>query len=487
MAKIKTKQIGEVASGLALESTAISYTQTNSTDYQIASVAAPALLVADTTLQNLAVFENAVEDVVVAIEPPVVVDPPPTIVDPPVIVGPPITGVVLIGTDGEEMLVGTDGNDIIDGKAGIDILMGGAGNDILSSSGSSWLYGDSGKDTFNLTGGWHVIADWNSAEDTLNVSFGSRVSVVTHLSSNDFTLTTAQNISVENANNAGTIFLSGYYSNDRLTGSAGVDILYGDSGDDVLIGNAGNDNLDGGQGNDTLLGGAGDDYLNGGNGNDTLTGGAGSDTFSIKASDFADNLNGIDKIVDFVSGVDKIELRTEYYQPVLKGGISLNWNIKPNADELVQGAGAVAQDANDRFIFDTDTGALYFDSDGNGANEAVQFAILQGVTQLSVDDFLAGDNLFFGPVPVCSYPPATYVGAPNSALVDQAPPPSFQEYYDDTVAANPGVEIVGIEGFNWPWVQFGYKNKKAMLYSMAFFINKPLNLQRRHIIHDHCK
>ena len=60
MAKIKAKQIGEVASGLALESTAISYYQTNPTDYQIAPVAAPALLVADTTLRNLAVFADAV-------------------------------------------------------------------------------------------------------------------------------------------------------------------------------------------------------------------------------------------------------------------------------------------------------------------------------------------------------------------------------------------------------------------------------------------
>lgn len=407
MAKIKTKQIGEVASGFALESTAISYTQTNSTDYQIAPVAAPALLVADTTLQNLAVFENAVEDVVVAIEPPVVVDPPPTIVDPPVIVGPPITGVVLIGTDGEEMLVGTDGNDIIDGKAGTDILMGEAGNDILSSSdGGSWLYGGSGKDTFNLTGGWHVIADWNSAEDTLNVSFGSRVSVVTHLSSNDFTLTTAQNISVENANNAGTIFLSGYYSNDRLTGSAGVDILYGDSGDDVLIGNAGNDNLDGGQGNDTLLGGAGDDYLfggycyggegwgdqgndtlfggagddtlDGGDGNDTLTGGAGSDTFTLFGNNQVDRL-GMTTITDFVSGIDKMLINSDIY----------NYNPRSSflADELVQGYGAVALDANDHLIFDTATGALYYDSDGNGAAKAVQFATLQGVTQLSTEDF----------------------------------------------------------------------------------------------------
>lgn len=406
MAKTKTKQSGEIIKGLSADAGINSnlidhdlasvnlnaYSPNNPIDYQFEPLDVPEQLIVDNTLQNLAVVVND----------PVVVDPYPVIIDPPpVVVNPPIIGVVLIGTDGEEMIVGTDGNDIIDGKAGIDILMGGAGNDILSSSGSSWLYGDSGKDTFNLTGGWHVIADWNSAEDTLNVSFGSRVSVVTHLSSNDFTLTTAQNISVENANNAGTIFLSGYYSNDRLTGSAGVDILYGDSGDNVLIGNAGNDNLDGGQGNDTLLGGAGDDTLNGGDGNDTLTGGAGSDTFTLFGNNQVDRL-GITTITDFVSGFDKIMLiNSDIY----------NYNNPRSsflADELVQGAGAVALDANDHFIFDSTTGVLSYDSDGNGAAEAVQFATLQGVTQLSIEDFtllqlpqITLSTPMFEPLPGC--------------------------------------------------------------------------------------
>ena len=397
MAKTKTKQSGEIIKGLSADAGINSnlidhdlasvnlnaYSPNNPIDYQFEPLDVPEQLIVDNTLQNLAVVVND----------PVVVDPYPVIIDPPpVVVNPPIIGVVLIGTDG---------NDIIDGKAGIDILMGGAGNDILSSSGSSWLYGDSGKDTFNLTGGWHVIADWNSAEDTLNVSFGSRVSVVTHLSSNDFTLTTAQNISVENANNAGTIFLSGYYSNDRLTGSAGVDILYGDSGDDVLIGNAGNDNLDGGQGNDTLLGGAGDDTLNGGDGNDTLTGGAGSDTFTLFGNNQVDRL-GITTITDFVSGFDKIMLiNSDIY----------NYNNPRSsflADELVQGAGAVALDANDHFIFDSTTGVLSYDSDGNGAAEAVQFATLQGVTQLSIEDFtllqlpqITLSTPMFEPLPGC--------------------------------------------------------------------------------------
>lgn len=53
----------------------------------------------------------------------------------------------------------------------------------------------------------------------------------------------------------------------------------------------------------------------------------------------------------------------------------------------MQGSGAVALDANDYLIFDTNTGALSYDADGNGASEAVQFATLTGVNSLSGTDF----------------------------------------------------------------------------------------------------
>lgn len=383
MAKIKTKQIGEVASGLALESTAISYTQTNSTDYQIAPVAAPELLVADTTLQDLAVIvdEPVVDPIVVD---PVEVDP--VVTDPPVVVDPPITGVVLIGTDGNDTLTGGAGDDQINGGAGRDQITGGAGNDTLSGGQSSILFGGSGHDTFNVIAGNPIlnwVLDWNSAEDTLNVSAGSLVYVF----GNELYYPSPINISVENANNAGTIHLRGGMIDDSLTGSAGVDILDGSWGNDLLVGNAGNDVINGDGGNDILIGGTGDDYLCGSAGDDFLTGGAGNDTFSLYITNQVDNVFGVDIITDFVSGVDKIQLGFAEYN-----GSNYRDRVNPlSADELVQGYGAVAMDANDHLIFDTATGALYYDSDGNGSGEAVQFAILNDVTQLSIDDFTLPD------------------------------------------------------------------------------------------------
>ena len=258
----------------------------------------------------------------------------------------------------------------------------------------------------------------------------------------------------------------GYAGNDILLGaeSTTVDILHGGDGNDTLYGSRGNDILYGGAGNDVLFGNADNDMLAGGGGDDTMHGGSGRDTFALNASNFADNLNGVDTIVDFLSGVDKIAMYIELHQPGTNFVLSSGGTYQPTTDELVQGAGAVALDANDRFIFDTDTGALYFDSDGNGSGEAVQLAIFQGVTQLSVDDFLPYE-------PYCKLPQLTI----SPELLVTQTLPSFQQYYGSQVAANPDIQLVGIDSFTSPWVQFVDENKKAMQISMAFLLCKPLN------------
>jgi Ca2+-binding RTX toxin-like protein len=54
----------------------------------------------------------------------------------------------------------------------------------------------------------------------------------------------------------------------------------------------------------------------------------------------------------------------------------------------VSGDGAVALDANDHIIYDSGTGALYYDPDGSGSAAMVQFATLTGAPALGASDFL---------------------------------------------------------------------------------------------------
>jgi Ca2+-binding RTX toxin-like protein len=95
--------------------------------------------------------------------------------------------------------------------------------------------------------------------------------------------------------NAGRDWLDGDAGRDTVVGGAGGDLLYGWDGDDILNGEAGDDFLFGEAGADTLIGGAG---------NDALAGGLGANTFVFGAG------SGIDQVLDFEPGVDKIAIAT---------------------------------------------------------------------------------------------------------------------------------------------------------------------------------
>ena len=50
--------------------------------------------------------------------------------------------------------------------------------------------------------------------------------------------------------------------------------------------------------------------------------------------------------------------------------------------------GSAALDADDRIIYNTSNGGLYYDADGVGGQAAVQFATLSGVPPLTAADFI---------------------------------------------------------------------------------------------------
>ncbi|MDD7911550.1 M10 family metallopeptidase C-terminal domain-containing protein [Pseudovibrio exalbescens] len=130
-------------------------------------------------------------------------------------------------------------------------------------------------------------------------------------------------------------------------------------------------------GNDRLFGGKGNDLLDGGLGADFLVGGKGEDTFRFSTELGADN---IDRIKDFNVEDDVIMLDSDIFSEL--GG-------KGQLDLMAfhKSAAGVSQDANDRIIYDTDSGALFYDADGSGDGEAIQFATLKSGLDLSADHF----------------------------------------------------------------------------------------------------
>lgn len=101
-----------------------------------------------------------------------------------------------------------------------------------------------------------------------------------------------------NLNEASFSDVGGLVGNVSIAKGVTVENAIGGSGNDLLIGNRASNELKGGAGNDILYGAGGADKL---------WGGSGSDTFVFAAS--SDSKPGaVDQILDFVSGLDKIDL-----------------------------------------------------------------------------------------------------------------------------------------------------------------------------------
>lgn len=163
-------------------------------------------------------------------------------------------------------------------------------------------------------------------------------------------------------------------SQNIISGGAGHDRLIGTSNDDVISGSDGHDKLYGNAGNDQLYGGDGHDTLSGGSGADILTGDSGRDNFVFDVAIINDV---IDTIVDFSPKHDTIHLDNSIFSGLDTGRIST----------AAFYSGTAAQDANDRIIYNAQTGDLYYDADGSGSASAQQFAVLSAGLELDHTDF----------------------------------------------------------------------------------------------------
>jgi Ca2+-binding RTX toxin-like protein len=156
--------------------------------------------------------------------------------------------------------------------------------------------------------------------------------------------------------------------------------MYGYAGDDYITGQNGLDYIDGGIGNDTLLGEVGNDTLIGGAGNDTLIGGLGADNLiggaDIDAFVYNAIAEGGDAIADFAA-TEKFLVSQGGFGGGLLPGLLL-------ASQFGSGAGlSAAANATQRFIYDTTSGILRFDADGNGAGASSIVATLTTKPALS--------------------------------------------------------------------------------------------------------
>ena len=164
----------------------------------------------------------------------------------------------------------------------------------------------------------------------------------------------------------------------RIATQTQIEDAVGSAYGDVIKGSNVDNDLDGGAGNDTVSGFGGDDVLHGGLGADLLSGGTGKDMFVFDCAPGT----GVDTITDLAVGEDLIQLENAYFGKLATAGALSSANFAANAT-------GQALDADDYIVYETDTGKLFYDADGNGAGAAVQIALV-GTTShpaLSAADF----------------------------------------------------------------------------------------------------
>jgi Ca2+-binding RTX toxin-like protein len=231
--------------------------------------------------------------------------------------------------------VGSAAANYFNARAGNDTIQAGGGNDTIDMS--SFGTGDHGDD----------VIDGGAGFDTLDFDGFATTGLVA-----DF--------------DAGTI--SGGDAAGSTVSFASIERLVGGGFADRMTGNAAANDLMGRSGNDTLRGGAG---------NDTLTGGAGSDSFVFGEAGSANS----DVVAGFVSA-DQILLDDAGF-----GAIGATGNFAAGDGRFWAAAGATAgHDANDRVVYNTSTGNLYYDADGSGAGAAQLIATLAGNPALAAGD-----------------------------------------------------------------------------------------------------
>ena len=161
---------------------------------------------------------------------------------------------------------------------------------------------------------------------------------------------------------------------DLYEGGGGLiqGIVKGQRGADLLLGGNDNETFEGGPGKDTLMGGLGDDEIDGGPGKDLLLGGGGADNFI-----FADR-GKADRVLDLSPGDDHILLDNAAWKRL--GG-------EGELEALAFKLGGEATDADDRVLYNANTGALKYDANGDKSGGVTLIARLDPNLSLGHQDF----------------------------------------------------------------------------------------------------
>lgn len=187
----------------------------------------------------------------------------------------------------------------------------------------------------------------------------------------------------------GKVYSPIFGAGKNLAGGAGNDAFIGGPANDAFNGAGGSDTASGGTGNDTLSGGGGVDSLSGGGGNDAFVfGGQAGDTPATIGGDRITDFEGAGSAIGSFSPTHELIVlsRTTYGALGGAGGTIASPVALASATEFEANASGAATTPQARLVFNTATGVLAYDADGNGAGASVAIVTLVGVANLAAGD-----------------------------------------------------------------------------------------------------
>jgi Ca2+-binding RTX toxin-like protein len=309
------------------------------------------------------------------------------------------TAIDLTGNELANEIYGNAGNNRVDGGAGADYMAGLDGSDV-------YIVDTAGDVVAEASGQGRDVVYARVSYALAAGSYVEILSAASQAATNAIDLVGNELVN-ELYGNAGANYLDGGGGADYMAAFAGDDVYIVDHAGDAVAEAAGEGrdvvyarssyaltggssievlstalqsgtaaiNLTGNELANEVYGNNGANQLNGGAGGDYLLGFGGADSFAFTTALGGGN---VDMIGDFSAVDDTILLENAVFTGLAAGALSAGAFV----------IGAAAADADDRIIYDSATGRLFFDADGNGAGVAVQFATLATHPALTASDFV---------------------------------------------------------------------------------------------------
>ena len=324
----------------------------------------------------------------------------------------------VIGGAGADRITGNQFANVLSGKGGNDILMGGLGSDTVDGgAGADNMSGGYDNDIYVVDNAGDVVdelADAGNGVDLVRASVSFSLADATHALGDIENLTLIGTGNINGTGNALANIITGNSGNNRLDGGAGADRMIGGRGDDsyyvastgdrvVEKAGEGTDTVNssisfslngiqveklnltgggniGGTGNshaNTIVGNSGNNVLNGGLGADTLDGQGGKDVFLFNSALGGGN---VDTLLNYSVANDSIKLENAIFTALAATGILAS-------SRFVANAAGVATTPDHRIVYETDTGKIFYDSNGSAAGGAILFAKVDPGLAMTASEF----------------------------------------------------------------------------------------------------